>query len=121
MEWRVRQPHYIQLTVQSAVFAYWGFYWQEVYREIPLILSQIVFAYLCEFLICRYKYRHWRLGFGPIPIVLSTNLFMWFHDDYFAWQYAMIFLAFGSREFIRWRCARAVMYTFSIHRPLLCV
>ena len=46
---------------------------------------------------------------------------MWFHDDYFAWQYAMIFLAFGSREFIRWRRDGRDVHIFNPSAFALCV
>ncbi|MEE2786429.1 MAG: tetratricopeptide repeat protein, partial [Myxococcota bacterium] len=74
-----------------------------------------------EYLICRYKYRNWRVGFGPIPIVFSTNLFLWFKDPYWGWQYAMIFLAFASREFLRWRRNGRDVHIFNPSAFALCV
>ncbi len=100
---QIRRPHYVQLMVQGGVFLYWGWYWEEVYREFPLILSQVAFAYVVEMLVCWHRHGQWRIGFSPWPIVFSTNLFMWFRDDYFAAQYLMIALAYLSREYIRWR------------------
>jgi hypothetical protein len=29
--------------MHSCVYAYWGWYWREVYHEIPLIFAQIAF------------------------------------------------------------------------------
>ena len=42
------------------------------------------------------------LGFGPIPIIFSTNLFLWFHDDWFYMQFVMIAVGFLGKEFVRW-------------------
>ena len=33
--------------------------------------------------------RPFGMGFGPIPIVFSTNLFLWFRDDWFALQFLL--------------------------------
>lgn len=98
----IRRPHYVQLTVQLGVFLYWGYAWRTVYAQLPLILTQVIFAYLVELLLSWRRYGRWRLGFGPFPIVFSTNLFLWFEDHLFVCQLAMIALAYVSRDFIRW-------------------
>jgi len=89
--------------VQLGVFVYWGYAWQTVYEQFPLILTQVVFAYLVELLLSWRRYGRWRLGFGPFPIVFSTNLFIWFEDHLFVCQLAMVALAYLSRDFIRWK------------------
>ena len=42
------------------------------------------------------------LGFGPFPIVFSTNLFLWFKDDWFALQFVLIAVGFLGKAFVRW-------------------
>jgi hypothetical protein len=42
------------------------------------------------------------MGFGPVPIILSINLFMWFRDDWFYLQFLMIALGFMGKEYVRW-------------------
>jgi TPR repeat protein len=42
------------------------------------------------------------LGFGPFPIVFSTNLFLWFKDEWFGLQFALIALGFAGKAFVRW-------------------
>ncbi len=121
IELAIRRPHYVQSIVQVAIFVYWGWYWEKVYSEVPLILSQLAFAYLIECLICWQVHRHWRIGFGPWPIVLSTNLFIWFHDDYFAAQYLMLALAYLSREWLRWNRAGKSVHVFNPSAFGLCV
>ena len=117
----IRRPHYVQMTVQGGVFAYWGWHWEAVYAEIPLILSQVAFAYLVELIVCWWRHGQWRIGFGPWPIVFSTNLFMWFHDDYFAAQFLMIALAYLSREFLRWERDGRSVHIFNPSAFGLCV
>jgi TPR repeat protein len=117
----IRRPHYVQLLVQCGVFAYWGWHWETVYLEMPLILSQVVFAYLAELVVCWWRRGEWRVGFGPWPIVFSTNLFMWFHDDYFAVQYLMVALAYLSRELLRWERDGRSVHIFNPSAFGLCV
>ena len=37
-----RRVHWVQMIMHSSVYAYWGWYWREVYHEIPLIAAQIL-------------------------------------------------------------------------------
>ena len=42
------------------------------------------------------------LGFGPFPIIFSTNLFLWFKDDWFCLQFLLIAVGFLGKDFVRW-------------------
>ena len=94
--------HYVQFVMHSCIFAYWGMYWDEVYRHIPLILAQVVFLYALDMMVCWSRRDKWILGFGPFPIVFSTNLFLWFRDDWFWLQFLMIATMVLCKEFVRW-------------------
>ncbi len=94
--------HYIQLMMHSCIYAYWGWYWRQVYDYIPLIVAQIFFLYALDMMVCWSRRDKWILGFGPIPIVLSTNLFLWFHDDWFYFQFLLVGLGAVCKEFIKW-------------------
>lgn len=98
-----RAPHYVQAIVQTGVYAYWGWYWRPVYDQAALILAQIIFVYALDLLVSLAKRRQWVLGFGPFPIIFSTNLFLWFKDDWFFLQFAMIALGVLGKEFITWK------------------
>lgn len=98
-----RSVHYVQLIMHTCVYAYWGWYWREVYHEIPLIIGQILFAYALDMILCWFRRDKWVLGFGPFPIVLSTNLFLWFHDDWFYLQFLLIAVGVVGKEFIKWK------------------
>ena len=102
-EFSPRPVHYVQLVMHSSVYAYWGWFWPEVYRHVPLILAQIVFVYALDMLVCWWRRDTWILGFGPFPIVLSTNLFLWFRDDWFFLQFLMLAVGVLAKEFIRWK------------------
>lgn len=95
--------HYVQFMMHSVIYTYWGWYWPEVYRHIPLILAQVVFAYSLNMLLGWARRDIWILGFGPIPIIFSTNLFMWFRDDWFYFQFMMVAAGVFGKEFITWQ------------------
>jgi hypothetical protein len=103
LEFLPKHVHYVQLTMHACLYAYWGWYWREVYGYVPLILAQIVFAYALDMLVCWSRRDKWILGFGPIPIILSTNLFLWFRDDWFFLQFVMISIGVVAKEYIQWK------------------
>ena len=102
LEVALRKHHYIQAAIQLAIFVYWGWYFRQVYDEADLILAQVAFAYVVDMLLCWSRREKWVLGFGPFPIVFSTNLFLWFKDDWFYLQFLMLAVGFLGKEFIRW-------------------
>jgi hypothetical protein len=98
----LRPQHYVQACAHSAIFLYWGWYWAPVYAHAYLIVAQLLFAYAFDILLGWSRRNAYTLGFGPFPIVLSTNLFLWFRDDWFFLQFLMVAVGFGAKEFIRW-------------------
>jgi hypothetical protein len=98
----LRRQHYLQACQQGAVILYWGYYWREVYHAAPLIAAQLLFAYGFDSLLSWTHRRKFALGFGPFPIIFSINLFLWFKDDWFYLQFAMVALGFLAKEFLRW-------------------
>ena len=61
-----------------------------------------MFAYAFDMLLAWSRRDVWRLGFGPFPIILSTNLFLWFRDDWFALQFLMVAVGFLGKELVTW-------------------
>ncbi|MDA1094347.1 MAG: hypothetical protein O3A25_13905 [Acidobacteria bacterium] len=98
----LRKNHYLQLVAHSSVFLYWGWYWPEVANHAWLIAVQVVFAYAFDMLLSWSRRDVWRLGFGPFPIIFSTNLFLWFRDDWFALQFLMVGVGFLGKELVTW-------------------
>ena len=97
-----RPQHYIQTFCHSCVYAYWGYYWPPVYDFFPLLAGQLLFAYACDTLLAWSRGEDYQLGWGPFPIVFSTNLFLWFKDDFFYWQFLLIAIGFAGKAFVRW-------------------
>lgn len=98
----IRRPHWLQPIVQGSIYLYWGLHWPQVYQSVPLIAAQLVFAYAFDMLLAWSLNDEYELGFGPFPIILSVNLFMWFKPDWFYWQFAMIALGFGAKRLLLW-------------------
>ena len=98
----LRPQHYVQACAHTAIFLYWGWYWRPVYESAYLIAAQLFFAYAFDMLLSWSRRDTYTLGFGPFPIILSTNLFLWFKQDWFYLQFLMIAVGFAAKEFIRW-------------------
>jgi hypothetical protein len=99
----LRPQHYLQATLHTAVFAYWGYFWQPVYDHVWLLVAQLLFAYAFDMLLSWSRRTSYGLGFGPFPIIFSTNLFLWFRDDWFYLQFLMLAAGFMGKEFVRWQ------------------
>ena len=102
VEIALRKQHYVQACAHTSIFLYWGWFWQPVYDNAYLIVAQLCFAYAFDMLLSWSRRDTYTLGFGPFPIVLSTNLFLWFKPDWFYLQFLMIAVGFAAKEFIRW-------------------
>ena len=98
-----RPEHYMQLFAQLSIYVYWGFYWDPIRDAAWLIAAQIAFAYAFDMLLAWSRRETYALTFGPFPVIFSINLFLRFHDDYFAWQWVLVALAFVAKELIRWQ------------------
>jgi tetratricopeptide (TPR) repeat protein len=99
----LRRQHWVQACAQLSVFAYWGWYWRQVYQSADLIAIQLVFAYAFDALLAWSRRDTHTLGFGPFPIIFSTNLFLWFKPDWFYLQFLLVALGFTAKELIRWQ------------------
>ena len=99
----LRPQHYLQACLQGSLILYWSFYWREVSHAAPLILAQLLFAYGFDSLLSWTHRRTFALGFGPFPIIFSLTLFLWFKDPWFHWQFVMVAIGLGAKEFLRWK------------------
>lgn len=96
------RSHWIQACVQASIYVYFGAYWSRIPHQAPQILSQVFFLYALNFLLAWTRGRDVRLGFGVLPIIGSTNLFMWFRDDWFGLQFLLVATGALGKEFIQW-------------------
>ncbi|MDT8429316.1 MAG: hypothetical protein RQ757_11170 [Pseudomonadales bacterium] len=108
-----KPQHYIQAMVHTSIYLYWGFYWRPVYDYAGLLLVQLVFAYGFDMLLSWSRGKDYHLGFGPFPIIFSTNLFMWFRDDWYYLQFLLLALGFLGKEFVRWNRDGRLVHIFN--------
>jgi len=97
----LKRQHYIQACAQGSVLLYWGLYWPQVSGT--LILAQLLFAYAFDSLLGWSRRGVCTLGFAPVPVVFSINLFLWFKPDWFCLQFLMVALGLAAKDLIRWR------------------
>jgi hypothetical protein len=97
------KQHYVQACAHTAIFLYWGWYFREVYGYAYLILAQLVFAYAFDSLLSWSRRDNYTVGFGPFPIIFSTNLFLWFRTDWFYWQFVTVAIGFVAKELFKWQ------------------
>jgi TPR repeat protein len=98
----LHRPHYMQALTQAGVFVYWGLHWEPVAHYLAPLAIQVAFAYQITIVLAWLRRRTYALGFGPVPIVFSINLFLWFKDEYFGWQLFLVALAFAGKELVQW-------------------
>jgi hypothetical protein len=98
----LRPQHYVQACAHTTLFVYWGYYWRPVYQSVHLIAAQLAFAYAFDILLAWSRRDSYTLGFGPFPIIFSTNLFLWFRQDWFYFQFLMVALGFAAKDLLRW-------------------
>jgi hypothetical protein len=84
------------------IFAYWGWYWPQVYDQAILIIGQLVYVHIFDLCFRWYQGKPFIIGFGRFPIIFSTNLFLWFQDDWFYYQFIMITFGILAKEYFTW-------------------
>lgn len=97
----LRAEHLAQLSVQLTVFLYTALYWPAAAALLPRLASLTLFGFAVDFALSARRYGTWRLGVGPVPIVLSANLFVWFTGPY-AWiHYAVVLLGLACKHYVQ--------------------
>ncbi|HSM61549.1 MAG TPA: hypothetical protein VK849_12160, partial [Longimicrobiales bacterium] len=99
----IYRHHWVQACAQSVVFVWWAWHVRIVLAFLPLLVAQVIFAYGVDALLNWTRRGRWAAGFGPVPVVFSINLFLWFRPEWFVWQFAMILVGFLAKELIRWQ------------------
>ena len=75
--------------------------------------GQLVFAYGFDLLLGWSRRDAHRLGFGPVPVIFSINLFLWFTDDWFHFQFLLVAIGFAAKELIRWERDGRLVHIFN--------
>ncbi len=103
VEFKAIQTHYVQALVQGSVYVYWATAWPVIIGQVALIVGQWLFAYACTMLVGWMRRDKVEVGFGPLPIIMSTNFFLCFRDEWFYLQFLMIATGVVGKEYLRWQ------------------
>lgn len=98
----LRPQHYLQACAHLSILIYWSRYWHQVVDAVPLIAGQLLFAYAFDALLTWSRRDTFTFGFGPFPIIFSTNLFLWFKSDWFYLQFLLVAVGFTAKELFKW-------------------
>lgn len=97
-----RKQHWVQGLTQGSLILYWAINNPLVFGFFPFIFVQLLFAFAFDSLLSWSRRSEYVLGFGPLPVILSINLFLQFKPQWFYWQFVLVALGFAAKEFIRW-------------------
>lgn len=98
----VRPAHWVQAIMHASLYTGWGLSWPAVGEHVPHLLAQLLFYYGFDLLLSWWRRDEARTGFGPLPIVGSMNLFLWFRDEWFLLQFAMLAVGALAKELLVW-------------------
>ncbi len=90
------------MIMHASLFVGWAPYFDQVVEHVPHFVAQIAFLYAFDLLLGFSRRDHVRTGFGPIPIVGSVNLFLWFQDEWFGLQFVLLAVGALAKEFLVW-------------------
>ncbi|HAN30284.1 MAG TPA: hypothetical protein DCQ06_01680 [Myxococcales bacterium] len=94
-----RFTHLLPVVLQGVVYLYWCLYCEAPRRFLTTMVWQLPLAYGLDALLSLWKYRSWRLSFGPIPVLLSAGLFVQFSVGDSVWTLALVAVAIWARTF----------------------
>lgn len=98
LQWVLRPNHLVPAMIQCTLYTYWWLYTSPVQSRFVDIAAQLAFAYGFEGLLRWSRGRTWQVSLGPVPVVLSTNLFVWFSQPWL--QCTAIAIALFTKEFV---------------------
>lgn len=91
---------FVQMSMQTLILLYWGYYNPDVYIRFPLIIHQLAFAYLFHFLSCMVLEKKYVLNLSLVPLTLSINLFLWLAPQIYYGHFVLLALAVLAKIFI---------------------
>lgn len=96
----IKFTHALPSVLQVTLFSYWALYWPGVGAHVPVLLAQLTFAYAFDVLLAWQLRRPYHPSLGPIPIVLSANLFVWFPPEQALLGFVIVAVALLSKALL---------------------
>jgi hypothetical protein len=98
---QLRANHLIQGGFQFAILAYWAVHWTDLRMLGVGMLLQIAYCFWLDFILSWALFGNWRITVGPVPLVLSTNLFLLYIGSQFRFGFLVFAIAMLSKHFIQ--------------------
>lgn len=99
----IKPIHVSQPTVHFIVLVYLSLYWVGLRSHWPWLMTQIGFCYLADAAFSYTRHGHWKIGFAPVPVVFSTNLFLFYEEPFYYMIFVVYLIAFFGKGFITWK------------------
>jgi len=97
----IKFTHVLPAILQTVLFVYWSLYVPKVIEHLPVLGVQLLVAGAFDFLLAWTLRRPYSPNLGPVPIVLSANLFVWFPSDNVLLYVLVIAVALSSKALVR--------------------
>ena len=68
--------------------------------RMPFVFYQIIFAFVCDYLLTIFRGMNYKPQFYVIPLVLSINLFLWILNDYAILHLVIIVVGIFIKTFV---------------------
>ena len=91
---------FFQFFAQLAIYLYWGKFNPVVLERIPLIIHQISFGYLFQFVLCMFYEKKYTVSFSTSAAIMSANLFIWFAPKVYFFHYVVIVATLLGKMFL---------------------
>ena len=100
-----RPEQYLLALGQAAVLGYWSMYSEALRNAALLIAAQVALAYAIDVLLVQRRGDRYELGLGPCSAVLTLNLFLRFHNEWFVLQFCLVAVAVVANRALCWQRA----------------
>jgi hypothetical protein len=98
---RFRLTLFIQLSIQLILLLYMSLYVPLTRAALFEIVFLVMFAFAVDFAASIYRYGNWQANFGPIPVVFSANLFVWFLGSHSYLAFLAVAVGVSSKHLVQ--------------------
>jgi hypothetical protein len=97
----VKPTHALPFAVQSIIFVYWGLYWRGLLPRVPMLVVLLALGVALDGAASFLRGGRWRITLGPLPIVGSCCLLVFFGPGEMSLMVGLIALAIASKHLLR--------------------
>ena len=101
VEVRFRPVHLVQLCVHLSIFAYWSLYFAPTREQMIVVAALVPFAFLVDAVVSFARYGSWIASLGPIPVITSANLFVWYRPSGLWASFLTVFVGVSAKHLLQ--------------------